>query len=85
MRPVPFNQLAFTLYSLWQLATMRHLLKEFVCVLLFQRGALPIHHAAMRGYPDIMKMLISAGSKIDIPDKVECKNIALIEKHSHFN
>ncbi len=39
-------------------------------VLIFQRGALPMHHAAMKGYPEIMKMLISAGSKIDIPDKV---------------
>lgn len=35
-----------------------------------QRGSLPIHHAAMKGHNEVVKILIDAGSEIDTQDKV---------------
>jgi ankyrin repeat protein len=35
-----------------------------------QRDNLALHHAAMKGHADIIRMLIKAGSHIDAQDKV---------------
>jgi hypothetical protein len=52
-----------------------HICGSQLCMMLFlQRANLALHHAAMRGHADIVKMLIDAGSDIDGQDKVSFSN-----------
>ena len=45
-----------------------------LCIIsvLTQRGNTPVHHAAMKGHADIIKLLTEAGAEVNVQDKVTC-------------